>query len=312
MMLRTSLLASLMAGMSVGYVVSPAQAQTSGSGPATVSSVGNETVKLKPAELRMTIQLSEKGATLKEVLAKLKTRCDAAKLQIAQLAATKESILVTEPEFAGDASNRELQMRQMMAMRNARGGRVPKGLTTPKTVTVTANLAASWPLTGKSAEEVLFLSHELQTKIEAADLAGLNEKKQLTPEEEELAAEAQEFTGFSSNGEPTPGQPQFFFVGRISEERRDQATQAAFAKAKSQAQRLAKAAGSELGKLSSLSSHATQSSDGSSYSNYGMSYALMRQAQLAGAQSDEEQEAISPTAGEVNFQVVVQAAFELK
>jgi len=311
-MLRTSVGLVLMAGLSASPVVSLAQAQAPPPGPGVVSSVGNETVKLKPDELRLTVQLSEKGATLKEVLAKLKTRCDAAKLQVSQLAATKESIVVSEPTLAADMSEQERQMRQMMAMRGARGGRVPKALETPKVVTLSASLTASWPLTGKTAEEVLFFSHELQTKIEAADLAGLNEKKQLTPEEEELAAEAQEFGGFGATGEETPGQPQFFFVGRITDQRRDQATQAAFGKAKAQAQRLATAAGAELGGLASLSSHQSQDTDDSPYANYAAAIQMMRQAQFAGGQSNDQEEAVSATPGEVSVQVLVQTTFSLK
>jgi len=307
-MLRTCLVVGLVAGWSFATL---AHAQPGLSVPASVSSTGTETVKLKPDELRLTIQLTEKGPAIKEVLAKLKARCDAAKLQIGQLAASKESVAVTEPVVSSDDAERERQM-QMMAMRSARGGRLPKGLEKPKSVTLTANLSASWPLAGKSAEATLIFAHEIQTKVEAADLAGLKEKKQLTPEEEELAAEAAQFGSYSVGSEPSPGQPQFFFVGRISEERLNEATTAAFAKAKSQAQRLAKAAGSELGKLSSLSSHSTQD-ETAAYSRYGgMPYEMMRLARLGGGDSDAGQEAVSPTFSEVNFQVIVQAAFELK
>lgn len=303
-MLRTCFALGLLAGLSLA-----ASAQAQPGAPATVSAAGSEAVTLQPTELRLTIQLTEKGPTIKEVLAKLKARSDAAKLQIEQLAAAKESVRVSEPVAASGDTDRLRQM-QMMAMRSARGGRVPKGLETPKSVTLTANLSASWPLAGMSAEEVLIFSHELEEKVTAADLAGLKEQKKLSPEEEELAAEMAEFSSYSSSGEPSPGEPQFFFVGRISDERLDQATAAAFAKAKSQARRLAKAAGSELGRLSSLSSHTSQG-DNSGYS-YGMQYELLRQAGLAAGADETENEAISATAGEIPFQVTVQSSFELK
>ena len=310
-MSRTSLTFVLAAGLLAGCV-SLVRGQAPLPGQAVASSTGNETVKLKPQELRLTIQFSEKGPTLKEVLGKLKTRCDAARLQVSRLAAAKESIQVSEPTLAADDSQRELQMRQMMAMRSARGGRLPKGLETPKTVTVAATLTASWPLAGKGAEEVLHFSHDLQTKIEEADLAGLKEKKELSPEEEELAEEAQALMGYAGGGEATPGQPQFLFVGRITDEQRDQATRAAFEKAKAQAQRLAKAAGAELGNLASISSQLTQLSADSDYSSYAAAIQMWRQAQFAGGPVDEEQEAASTTPGEISVQIVVQTAFALK
>jgi hypothetical protein len=81
---------------------------------------------------------------------------------------------------------------------------------------------------------------------------------QLSPEEQELAEEMAEMMsdhGYGSGSEAKPGEPQFVFVARISEEDRRQAMTEAFAKAQASAARVAAAAGKELGELAHLQSN---------------------------------------------------------
>jgi hypothetical protein len=173
---------------------------------------------------------------------------------------------------------------------------------------VTLQLTAEWPLDTTDHERLLAFCHDLQTKVVAADLAGLNEPKQLSPEEQESAEESQEPTIYGSDEEQKPGEPKFVYVGKISEADRQQALKQAFSEAKNQAQRVAAAAGAELGKLSSLSGTA---GNAGADNDYAAMYQLMRQARMAST-ADSENEAISPTPDAVNFQIVVQATFALK
>lgn len=278
--------------------------------PGTVSGMGVVTVKEKAALVRMTIQLQEKGKTVKEALAKLADRGNAALLQLQSLGAKKSAIVASEPTLVTQKTDEERQMEQMLMRQMRSRGRAPKALQKPKSVTVKSTLTAEWPLTMETNAELLIFANTLQEKIEAADLGGLKEPKKLTPEEEELQAEMEEMmSGYSSygNGQPKPGEPSFFYVARISQEARAKALATAFDKAKAQAQGLAVAARAKLGKLSSLSGSSNQAND-----DYGYNYA-MRMAMMGAADSGtDENEAMVASPGEVTFQVMVNATFELE
>ena len=303
-LLSVALLLSLSSGPSRAQVaLDPPDAS-----PGTVSGMGTVTVRQKPTLLRMTVQLSEKAGTLKEALANLKDRREAALLQLEQMGAAEDAVQVTEPMFSSGLTDQQKQMQRRMLMQRARGGRVPRGLKVPPSVTVAVELTAAWPLDTTDHERLLAFCHDLQTKIAAADLAGLNEPKQLSPEEQELAEESQEASMYGSGDEDKPGEPKFVYVGKISEEERQQAMKQAFAKAKAQAERVATAAGAELGKLSSLSG--TTNNTGVD-NDYATMYRFMRQARMVST-ADSENEAISPTPDAVNFQIVVHATFALK
>ncbi len=282
--------------------------------PGTVSASGIKVVKEKPHEMRMTVRLTEKAPTLKEALAKLEARTEAAKVQLEQAGASKEGLEVTDPVSSTEASPQEQRMRQMMMMR-ARGGGGRKPKQPPKSVTVSSTITARWPLEEKKGIELLEFCHITQEKVNAADLAGLNEKKTLTPEEEELAEEAAEMMG-GYDGEANPAEPTFYFVGRISKEARHEATKEAFAKARSAAETLAAAAGAKLGKLSSLGESASpgvRPSYGYSAYGYNARFQALQQAMLG--EDGEEQpsdEAISPSPEAVGVQVMVYATFALE
>ena len=117
------------------------------------------------------------------------------------------------------------------------------------------------------------------------------------------------------NEAPKPGEPIFMFVSRIPEAERDKAVAEAFQKAKAQASKLAKAAGTELGALKSLSSTSTS---GNANNNYQYNARAWRAMQMAGlGQSDDDEanenaaEALGAEPGPVKVHVTVMAAFDL-
>src|SRR5262249_6225391 len=118
----------------------------------------------------------------------------------------------------------------------------------PPTVVVYVPLKFEMPLKAADAEELLILASALEEKIKGADLGGIKEGKQMSPQDEEMAQEVMEQVPNDEN-EPRRGEPLFLFVSKVSTADQDQALASAFQKAKREAGRLARAAGAELGTL---------------------------------------------------------------
>jgi uncharacterized protein YggE len=296
-LLRYALLATL-----TGALVCPtARAQESG---ATISGRGVATIKRPASKMRLAIVLSARGKTLEEALAALKDRRTAAAAQLKKLKADEASVKFDETAIAAGEGAGDINsiMRAQLARS---GGRVPKGLQLPQVVHVSCNLTAEWPLQYKTQEELLAITSELQQQIKEADLAGLNEPKNLTPEEQELEAElAEAANDYGGRQEAKPGEPSFTFVAEITEQDRAAALAEAFATAKTDASRLAKAAGLALGGLVELSGEASPALD-----DYGPYAAYRRQLGGAGANPDE---AIAHIPGPVSLQTHVEAKFRAK
>lgn len=293
-----------------------AQAQMAES---AVTGTGAVDIKKQPDAMRVQVDLVAKGKDLKEALAKLKQRRDAATNQLVALGVDKSALTFAEPGIATDQSSRQRERQMEMMVRARTGGRAKKpdakSAAAPP-VMVAQQLKADLPLKGASIEELLEKAHTLQEKIKAADLAGLKETEKLSPQEEEQAEEtkAMEEMMMGNTGEPQRGEPVFLFVSKITEAERDKAMAEAFQKAKAEAQRLAKAAGAELGKLNTL--HATAAAGNEGYDEYDAYasrgyYRAMQQAAGRG-DSSEATEAIGGKIGKVGIRVSVTASFTMK
>jgi uncharacterized protein YggE len=299
-------------------VASPVFGQLAEQG--AVSGTGTISLTRAPEVMRMHVALTSKGATLKDALAALKTRTDAARLQLTTLGADKGSIKIEAAHIAVQDPNRRNQMQAMMMMRMQQG-KGNKGAAKSKTappVEVTSNLTAEWKLSAKDPEAMLLLVHPLQEKIRAADLAGKAQAEKLSAEQEEMLEELQANgqSGFSMGGEEqTPGQPDFLFVSRITEAEHDKALADAYQKASVQATRLAKAAGSELGALRSVTSFDDPRGDVDEFGPqvYGSSaYRIMQQYAQKRATSDSGHEAVGVDSSKVKYSVNLTVAFDLK
>ncbi len=221
-----------------------------------ISAVGSSTVQRNPTQLRLYVELSAKGKTLKEALEKMKERQEAARIQLETFKADKKSIAFSAPAVLSTGESgrkRQFEMMVLAQMRN-RGRKVPKGLQAAQSVTVTSMLTAQWPIETQSHEKVLLMAQDIEEKVKAADLAGSKETEKLSPEEEELEEEAAQAANQSGNDEgQQPRQPQFLFIAVLSEQDRRKAMADAAVKARQQAAELAAAAGVELGPLVGLS-----------------------------------------------------------
>jgi uncharacterized protein YggE len=286
-------------------------------GRPSVAASGTSTVRQKPTRLRMYVQLLAKGKNLEEALAKMKDRREAARTQLEVLKADKKSIVFGGPAPSAVQSAQKRQMEALiMQQMQARGKKVPAGLQVPQTVSLAETLTAEWPLEAETHEQLLLAAHAIQERIKAADLAGSKEAEKLSPEEEELAEEAAKMAAQSYGEEaPTPGQAYFMYVAVLSKENREKAQAEAFAKAKTQAAALAKAAGIELGPLVGLSGNCSgQSSFAQAFGRYSSGNDSIHQliAQQTGEDPEEKEgEAVSTDPGTLTFTCYVGATFAI-
>src|SRR5438067_851180 len=237
----------------------------------TVSGTGTAEIRRQPETLRVQFEVQARGKTLREALDKLKARREEVRSALVGLGARKEAVVFGDPGLTGEASARNVQIEQLIHQRNQSLGR-PKPKAGAASV-VTATVRADFPLPAGGEEEAI--------------------------------------GGPGQPGQPAPGEPVFVYVCKISEEERTKATAEAFAKAKREAERLARAAGAELGGLHHL---ANQFSPGGDWGELSM---LMRRGYDPGvvgrsADSPADDEAVGVQAGKVSLHVAVTAQFTLK
>lgn len=293
------------------------QAQGAAQAPAddkgTVTGQGTVELKRQPEILRVQVEVLAKSKDLKEALAKLKDRRQAVHKQLEKLGVAKDTVVFSEPVLTPEKTDRQRQMEMMIQQRlNRSGKKKDTKAKEPEAVVISATLKAEFPLNAKTPEDVLLIAQDLQDKIKAADLAGLKELKQLSPQEEELAEEAGNLGGFREDGEPQRGEPQFLFVSKISEEEYNKALAEAYQKAKREAGRLAKAAGTELGALHHLdntSQTANENDDSPAMYNRTTFY---RGRYTPSSTEDQPREAIGFQSGKATFRVTISASFVLK
>jgi uncharacterized protein YggE len=287
-------------------------------GHSAITASGTTTIRLKPGQLRLYMQVQAKGKTLEDALAKMKDRREAATAQLEAFKADKKSIVFGNPALPSTQSSQARQVEAMVvAQMQSRGKKLPKGLQAQRTVTVTATLAARWSLAGLPPEQMLVTVQGIEDKVKAADLSGGKEAEKVSAEDEELDEEAAQMANRYGQAAPDPSQPQFLFVAVVAKEEREKAMAEAFANAKSQAVELAKAAGVQLGPLVGLSGNCSgQGSLGDEYSGYDPTgrTAILRQiiAQHAGDDPDQKQnEAIGPDPNMLKFTFYATAMFQV-
>jgi uncharacterized protein YggE len=271
-----------------------------------VTGNGASQVKLPPQVLRMQMLVAAQGKDLKEGLTNLKAMEAAVGQKLAAMGAAPGDVHWGDATVEAANSDRQRQMARMAQVRT-RGGQQPTTSPAEPTepVKVLATLRVDFPLTGQNNDELLQAAHDFQTKIKEASLAA--------PKTAAEAEEAEEDESNSSNGAPPPGTPYFEYVHKVTDEERAKATADAFARARDDAARLAKAAGAELGPVQSLSDQVTSGAEGEEM--YGGSAAerwMYSEMQEHRINSSGAGEVIGPQPGDVSLQVAVVAAFALK
>lgn len=273
-----------------------------------VTGTGSAKLERTPELLRIQFDLSADGKDVKDALTKLRDKEKSTREKLAKLGAVEKAVKVEESRMGVSSPEQQMMMARM------RGGRPQaRPATGPSTVQVTATVRAEWKLNARAADEMLVEAQDLTAKIKAADLLGkLDAKKATTPEEQEEAEERVLMA--QANGQAVAEDVAPQFVSPISEEERTKLLADAFAKAKSDAVRLAKAAGADLGPIRQLSGMAIGGVDEQSgrYNDYQMRMMYGRGGQSPPADSDDSAEAIGMTPGKVTYRVSVTASFALK
>jgi uncharacterized protein YggE len=260
----------------ISTIGSTSHGQDAAVGP-SISVTGKATVIATPQSMRLKIRLLEKGKTIEDVLAKITDRQAAAAIQLAKLGAVEESIEFGKPEKFVDQTQNPEVMDMIRLQFEQQGRKVPAGLNADPGITLTMDVSARWTLPkGKPAIRLGFV-HELQTRIEESDIAGIKEPKQLTAEEKELAEELAGFQrnmgGYGAQGTKDPRIASFDYFAEPDTESRKAAFAKAVKQARDDAEILAEAAETKIGAMLHLSGKLTKANDLSSrygYDPYGM------------------------------------------
>ena len=279
-------------------------------GPAVVVAVGRATLKTRPDLLRVRIMLTADGSGAREAVQVLAKRRDEVKQKLLAAGAKAESIEMEEPTVGtGTLSPQQRQMHMCVAMQRNRGGMAPPASTQPQRVTVSCKLQAEWPLSAGAGDGLLVVAEELQNKIKEAAKAP---KRQLTPEEQEIAEETAAAANAGDTGGDAalkPDEPSFTFVHRVSEEERAKLAADAVTRAKTDAARLAAAAGRSVGPIRRMSSGLVAGEEQTS----AMAEVYYRMATgTAAATDDRAAEASGAQAGQVSYVLSVSVTFELR
>src|SRR5580704_5935912 len=278
-----------------------------------VEGTGDAVIERAPETIRLSMQLMAKNMQMKPCLAQLKERCEAAKTALVGLGAAKDSIKIGAPQVDETQAAYRKQMEMMMAQQMRQRGKKKKAEVVFPTVLV-AQLTADWPLAGKSADEILVLSHDLSEKIRAADLSGSKKSEKLLPEEEEVMEESEgaNVQRYNQGGEK-PGEPVFLYVSTVPADMQEKGLAEAFQKAKESAARLAKAADGTLGPLRSLRRDDTvpEAFDMQSFRNYGGDYSLIAAMRQGNPGRSNRTEIVGPSPDKTEHHIRVLASFEL-
>jgi uncharacterized protein YggE len=304
--------------LSVIVLLLPATALVAQTSPSlgSVSADGTATLECQPELLRLKTDLLAKAGTLEEALEALTARKGAAREKLIELGASPASISLDPPRII-ERSQREAQIETMLQYQDNVDDSLKEKLESLKQaspVKVAATLTVEWPLKAREGEALLLESHQITEKVHAADLAGQAEFEKLSPQEEELAEEMEEYRYMMDNDGPKPGTPIFLFVARVNEAEQDRLMKQAFDKARAKAERLAKAAGRGLGDLQQIMSHSMNSfGESDMYGWYGYNaYAQRFMRQLQPDTDEDAVEAVGTEAGQLRYRVTVTTSFALK
>jgi hypothetical protein len=228
-------------------IASPAPAQETSLSPRTgVRGTGAVVIERDAELLRLDVQLRASAKTVKEALVELRVRGDQARQQVLGLGADAASVTIEPAKLVDPNEGRGNPMEQIMRLRTGRAEEKTDG---ERPVHVAASFSAQWKLTKKPHDELLASTHKLQQDLVALDLAGHKAAKKA----EEGKDEAKDADAVEPGDEGAdPGQPTFLFLAEVPSAERDKAGAEAFRRAAAQAERLARAAGKELGDVLSL------------------------------------------------------------
>jgi hypothetical protein len=293
-------------------------ASLSASDAPSVSGTGSAEVKQLPNILRVNVQIRVEGKDVRDALAKLKARQTTVRSAVEKLKADGPSMTFSSAAEVAPSDSNRARMEMMRSRMTQRGKRSAKKEPPKPAFVIGSTLTAEWPLKAADAEDLLVSGKALEDEIKAADLGGLkaSEAKAKSEEDEETREEDEMMRmsmQMSNEGEAKPGEPVFVYACKIPNETRAKLLADAFGKAKADAERLAKAAGRELGALRTLSANAGGGDDYDDPYQRQQYYRMMQGPRGGrGNEGDGPAEAIGLRPTLVVHRVSMSAAFELK
>jgi uncharacterized protein YggE len=282
----------------------------------TVTGQGSVVIERLPDLLRVDVLLVATGKDYRDALARLDARRAMAQQRLVQLGASEGTISTSEPSIvSARQAPRTIAATPIGGLApvedpGSSGTHSPDAKPRPVPSAVSKRLRADLPLKSTGADELLLVAQNLQKRVRDAGLSGV---KELGEDATRLEIPGCNVCGAAAE----PGAPSFQFVARIGAEERSKALAAAFARARSQADQLARAAGCELGELRSLSGTSTVAPDlrgimGTPFAA-GVSplAAGFDPSSAPGGSPSEELEATGIRPGKVQYRIGVNATFAL-
>jgi hypothetical protein len=248
-----------------------------------VSGSAKITLRPKPTKLRLQMELWSYGNSVDAALRNLKSRRDAATGKLKVLKAEEASIswsiprtgapaaaavtatvpsTVTTYQVSPDGSYRAYNAPSLSGdLRPVAPNEKPIPRRLPQFFVMSATLRADWTLDASDPDRIAAMAEAIRAKVAAANLGGSPQK--LSPEEQEIAEDAemarsrQSPPGVSITPPPDGEHagPVFVFVATISDAERKAALASGYTRARKRAAELARAAGKELGEITSLYSN---------------------------------------------------------
>jgi uncharacterized protein YggE len=283
----------------------------------TVTGQGSVIIEQLPDVLRVDVLLVASGKNYRDALARLDARRATAQQWLVRLGASEGTISCSDPSVVlarqAPRTIAATPIGGLAPVEDPGPSGTPSPDARPRQVpsAVSKRLRADLPLKATGADELLLVAQDLQKRVRDAGLSGV---KELGEDATRLEIPGCGVCGAGAE----PGAPSFQFVARISAEERSRALAAAFAKARSQADHLARAAGCELGPLRSLSGTSTVAPEprgimGTPLVPGGLALGASPDPfSASGGSPSEEYEATGIKPGKLQHRVGVNATFALK
>ncbi|MEK0426238.1 MAG: hypothetical protein RJB11_2329 [Planctomycetota bacterium] len=318
-------------------------AQTSGASSGAVASApllsvsAQESVTLQPVAVQLRVPFRVEGRQGEEAIASIREHRKTVEKLLGELGRTDGTyrwtmpILTNTVPFVENPESARQWMRRQAAQMQVNNpqmrGRLREMLLQeeeeldgdseplPFIHAATNRLVAEWPITEETLDGSIEFGAKLRRLAQSKDFRGTKLRVQLSEEELEQIMPLMGASAYVSSSMPTGNvDSQVLYVGVLSEGQEAAALKKCFEKAKGQAQRLAEAAGKQLGEVRMISS--TIQSLAPSPTNTGPSYVngvlVTTPYAVQDAQEKTERRVLQSNPNDLVLSVGIQVGFEIR
>jgi len=326
-----------MSGTSIGL------AQTAGGSPGVnqgsplLSVSAQESVSLQPVAIQLRVPFRVEGREGEDAIGALREHRKTVEKLLAELGRTDGSYrwstpilsntvpFVENPESARQWMRR--QAAQMQVNNPQMRGRLREMLLQeeeeldgdseplPLIHAATNRLVAEWPISEENLDASVEFGAKLRRLAQGKEFRGTKLRVQLSEEELEQIMPLMGASAYVSSSNPTPNvDSQVLYVGMLTDSQEAAALKKCFEKAKGQAQRLADAAGKQLGEVRMISSSIQPM--GSNNANTGPTYVngvmVTTPFAVQDAQEKTERRILQSNPNDLVLSVSIQVGFEIR